>query len=382
MTWTSRERVVAAINHQEPDRVPIDFTPLKEFYINLKNFLGITLDELIKHNLAMEVIPHPLVLEKIGADVISVKLGTGRGKKPPVHPNGLVEDAWGVIYKPIKQPGGGTYFEPVHNPLAEVTFDTLETFAWPEIDEPGRLESTAETAKKMFEDTEFALVGRFGGPIIETAVYLMGYEKWMVTAASEPDLAGRILDKITDIQIGLDKVGLEAAGKYLQIFKVSGEDYGAQKGPLYSMKMFRNLLLPRLKRRVDAARAYLDQVNPDCKIMLHSCGSVRRFMPDLIETGIQILDPVQPLAAEMDSVELKKEFGSRLCFHGGVDIQEVLPFGTEEEVIAETRKRIRAFAPGGGYILSTSHNVQADTSPANFMTMINTAHKYGTYPTR
>jgi uroporphyrinogen decarboxylase len=212
------------------------------------------------------------------------------------------------------------------------------------------------------------------------ATYLMGFEKWMVTAASEPELAGLVLDKITDIQIGLDRVGLEACGKYLQIFKASGEDYGGQNGPLYSMRMFRNLLLPRLKRRIEAAREYLNVNNPDCKIMLHSCGSIRKFLPDLIEAGIEIIDPVQPLAAEMDSFELKRDFGDKLAFHGGVDIQEVLPFGTETEVIAETRKRIHAFAPGGGYILTSSHNVQADTPPANLMTMIKAAHEFGVYP--
>lgn len=380
MSWTSRERVMAAINHKEPDRVPIDFTPLRDFYINLKNHLGLQIDEQIKTNMAMEVVPHPDVLKAIGVDVISVKLSGGSGKKPPVHPDGLIEDAWGVIYKEVEQPGGGSYYEAVHSPLADLTPEMVEKYPWPDPDEPGRLEPTAISAKSMYESTDLALVGRFGGTLVETAVFMMGFEKWMVTAAGEPELAGMLLDKITDIQIKLDRVGLEAAGKYLQIFKASGEDYGAQYGPLYSMRMFHNLLLPRLKRRVSAARSYLNEINPECKIMLHSCGSVRRFIPDLIDIGIDILDPVQPLAAEMDSFELKKEFGNRMSFHGGVDIQKVLPFGTEEEVIAETKMRIKAFAPGGGYILSASHNVQADTPPANFMTMIKTAHKFGLYP--
>jgi uroporphyrinogen decarboxylase len=380
MSWTSRERVIAAINHKEPDRVPIDFNPLRDFYLNLKNYLGIQIDETIKPNMAMEVIPHPEVLKSMGVDVISVKLSGGNGKKPPVHSNGLVEDAWGVIYKPVVQPGGGMYYETVFSPLAELTPEMVENYPWPDPDEPGRMEATAANAKDLYENTEFALVGRFGGPIIEMATYLMGFEKWMVTAASDPDLAGLILDKITDVQMGLDRVGLEAAGKYLQIFKASGEDYGAQNGPLYSIRMFRNLLLPRLRRRVEAARKTLSEINPECKIMLHSCGSIRKFLPDLIEAGIQIIDPVQPLAAEMDSIELKRDFGNKLSFHGGVDIQKVLPFGTETEVIAETRKRIKAFGPGGGYILSSSHNVQADTPPANFMTMVKAAHEFGVYP--
>jgi uroporphyrinogen decarboxylase len=380
MSWTSRERVVAAINHREPDRVPVDFTPLLDFYLNLKGHLGLDIEETIKTNMAMEVIPHPDVLKAMGVDIISVKLAGGKGKKPPTHANGLVEDAWGVIYKPVHQSGGGMYYETAYCPLAELTEEMVNNYPWPATDEPGRLEATAASAKYLYENTDFALVGRFGGPIIEMATYLMGFEKWMVTAASEPELAGLVLDKITDVQIALDRVGLEACGKYLQIFKASGEDYGGQQGPLYSMKMFRNLLLPRLKRRVEAARKYLDDNNPECKIMLHSCGSIRRFLPDLIEAGIDIIDPVQPLAAEMDSFELKRDFGDKLTFHGGVDIQEVLPFGTEAEVIAETRKRIHGFAPGGGYILAASHNVQADTPPVNLMTMIKAAHEFGVYP--
>jgi uroporphyrinogen decarboxylase len=114
--------------------------------------------------------------------------------------------------------------------------------------------------------------------------------------------------------------------------------------------------------------------------MLHSCGSVRKFIPELIENGVQILDPIQPRAANMDSFELKRDFGDRLAFHGGVDIQEVLPFGTTEEVEAETRLRIKALAPGGGYILTSSHFIQSDIPPANIVTMCRTTHTYGVYP--
>jgi uroporphyrinogen decarboxylase len=144
--------------------------------------------------------------------------------------------------------------------------------------------------------------------------------------------------------------------------------------------MFRTLLLPRLMRRWGAVRDYLDRVNPACQIMLHSCGSVRRFIPDLIEAGIQILDPVQPKAANMDALELKREFGDRLTFHGGIDIQQVLPFGSKEEVAEEVLRCIQAFGPGGGYILSPSHNIQADTPPENIAAMCEAAVKYGVYP--
>lgn len=380
MKWTPRERIIAAINHREPDRVPVDITPLYDFYLNLKKFLSIEIDEEVKHNLFMEVIPHPEVLRKLGADIISVKLGSARNQKNVTSSDGFVQDEWGVIYRKVNQPGGGSYYEVQHAPLANASIEDLEKYPWPEADLPGRGEGAEAFAKDMYENTDLALMGRFGGPIIEMGVYLLGFERWMVRAASEPEFATAFLEKVTDVQIAFDRVGIQATGKYLQMLKVSGEDLGMQTGPLYSPKMFQGLILPRLKRRWQAARQLLYEINPSVKIMLHSCGSIRKFIPDLIEAGIQVLDPVQPHAAHMDSFELKREFGEKLVFHGGIDIQQVLPFGTQEEVEEEVRARINAFAPGGGYILAPAHNVQADVPPANIVAMIQAAHLFGQYP--
>ncbi len=293
--------------------------------------------------------------------------------------DGLVEDAWGVLYRKVQQTSG-SYMEVAYSPLANATLDDLKKYPWPDPHVPGRLEETAASAKRLYEETDLALMGRFGGPIIETAVYLMGFEQWLLCTAEAPDVAGSLLDHITDIMIAMDRIGLEASAPYLQILKVSGEDLGTQNGLLYSPRMLRSLILPRLQRRWTAAREYLDTINPSCQIMLHSCGSVRRIIPELIASGIQILDPIQPLAAEMDSFELKRDFGDKLTFHGGVDIQEVLPFGTKEDVEAEVYKRIQALGHGGGYILCSSHFIQADTPPANVVTMCEAAHKFGKYP--
>ena len=380
MNWTSRERVTTAINHVEPDRVPIDMAPLYDFYLKLKQHLGLDLDEEVKHNIFMEVMPHPQVLKRLGVDLISVKLSSAKSQKVTWFADGTVQDEWGVIYRKVEQAGGGQYYEVVHAPLADATLQDLEKFPWPVADLPGRGEGAEMTAKRLYEDTDLALMGRFGGPIIEMGVYLLGFEKWMLRTASDREFIEAYLDKVTDVQMAFDRVGLEATAKYLSILKVSGEDLGMQTGPLYSPKMFRELFLPRMKRRWQAARAYLDSVNPGVKIMLHSDGAIRAFIPDLIEAGIQILNPVQPLAAGMDSFELKRDFGDQLVFHGGIDIQFALPFGTQAEVEAEVRTRIQALAPGGGYILSPAHNVQADTSPENVVAMCEAAHRFGQYP--
>jgi uroporphyrinogen decarboxylase len=379
MAWTSRQRVVASIEHRSPDRVPIDFNPVPDFYLKLKEYLGLEIDEQLNVGFMEEAIPHPKVLEALGADIISVKLGSS--KTPPVSTSGdMVTDSWGVGLKRVAQGGGGSYLEPVYHPLADAGIGDLEKYPWPDPCAPGRGEGAYATAKRLYEDTELALVGRFGGPIVQTAIYMMGFQRWLECSAYETEFAGALLDKITDISITADRVGLEAAAKYLQIFKVSGDDFGMQTGPLYSPVTFGELILPRIARRWRAAREYLDQVNPAVQLMFHSCGGIRPYIGDLIDIGLQILDPVQPLATGMDSAELKAEFGDRITFHGGVDEQHVLPFGTPDDVVAEVRLRLAAFGPGGGYILAPSHYVQADTSPENIVTMCRSAIEFGQYP--
>ena len=380
MGWTSRQRVVAAIEHREPDRAPIDFNPVPDFYLKLKAHLGLEIDEKIQPCFMEEAIPHPKVLAALGADLISVKLGSPKTQRPAPAADGLVVDDWGVGLKRIFQSGGGSYLEPIHHPLAQATLDDLDKYPWPDASDRGRSAAAAVEAKRLYEDTDLALVGRFGGPIVQTAIYLMGFERWLECAATEPEFAGALLDKITTVAMALDRVGLEATARYLQIFKISGDDVGMQTGPLYSPRMFRSLILPRLRRRWLAAREYLDQTYPAVQIMFHSCGGIRPFIPDLIEIGLQILDPVQPLAAGMDSAELKRDFGAQITFHGGVDEQHVLPFGSEEDVKVEVKLRLRTMARGGGYILAPSHYVQADTPPGNLVAMCRAGQRFGQYP--
>jgi len=225
-------------------------------------------------------------------------------------------------------------------------------------------------------------MGRFGGSIVEMGGYLFGFKEWMMRTVSDPEFVSVFLDKVTDIQMDYDPAGLEVAVKYVQIIKVSGEDLGMQSGPLYSPKMFHELFLPRLRRRWNAIRTHLDSVNPDVKIMLHSDGAIRTFIPDLIDSGIQILDPVQPLAAGMDPVGLNRDFGEKISFHGGIDIQEVLPFGTPSDVKSEVQRNIKDFAPGGGYILSDSHLIQSDIPVENIIAMFQSAQEFEKYPIR
>jgi len=290
-------------------------------------------------------------------------------------------DAWGVGRRRVRLPTGGTLYEAVYHPLASATLDDLENYPWPDPFSDAMAESTEAHAKWMYENTDLALIGRFGGTIIEQAIDLMGFEKWLATTVMDREFAGALLDKITEIAIKGDRLGLEAAGKYLQIFKVSGDDLGMQDRTLYSPRIFRELLLPRLRRRWQAARRYIDKhLDPSMPLMFHTDGSIRPFIPDMIEAGIRVLNPIQPACAGMEPCALKRDFGDILVFHGGIDIQSVLPFGTAEEIRAAVKKAIKCLAPGGGYILSPSHFVQSDTSPESIIAMTEAAHEFGQYP--
>ena len=376
----SHARVEAALQHREPDRVPIDVNPHVELYAALKRYLGLEIDEDLQPNKAMEVVPHPKVLQALGIDLISVKLRSPHQRLLQRLNADLVEDPWGVGWKKVTQPTAGSYLEPVYHPLANATLSDLANYPWPDPSLPGRDDGLAETAQSLCEDTGLALVGRFGGPIVETALYLVGWEEWLVRVAADPVFAGELLDRIADIQIALDQIGLEATAPYLTIYKASGEDLGMQTGPLYSPRMFEEILLPRLRRRWDAAHALLERLDSQAHLMLHSCGGIRPFIPDLIEAGVQVLDPIQPQATGMEATALKRDFGTQLTFHGGVDIQHVLPYGSPADVEAEVCRCLLALGSGGGYILAPAHAVQPDVPPVNVATMCQAAQRWGRYP--
>jgi uroporphyrinogen decarboxylase len=379
--WTSRKRVEAALSHQEPDRVPIDLTITLTPYLALRRELGFPPEEDLRPNVFMEVRPSVDVLETLGIDVTFVKLRRPSGWMPrPPEPDGTVFDEWGVGRKKVEIRGGVYLNEVSHSPLERATLADLDTYPWPDPHDPGRVEGLAEEARRLYEETDLAIMGRFGGPILEQAAYLRGWQQWLMDMVADSEFARALLEKIADIVIALDEAGLRAAGKYLSIFKVSGEDFGMQDRPLFSMRTWRELVRPVLERRWRAARAVLDEVAPHVRLLLHSDGAIRPFIPEIIECGIDVIDPVQPRCVGMDLYELKRDFGDRLAFHGAVDTQEVLPFGSEEDVEREVIRCIDALAQGGGYILAPVHNVQADVPARNLIAMCEAARRHGRYP--
>jgi uroporphyrinogen decarboxylase len=380
-SWTSRKRVEAAIHFREPDRVPIDLTITTKPYIGLRKALGLPPEQDLKASSFTEVTPHPEVLQTLGVDLAFVKLRKPRDwQAPPPLADGSTVDEWGVGRKRVFITEDVYLNEVSFSPLEDAKLEDLEGYPWPDPHDPGRTIGLEEDARSLYEQTDLALMGRFGGTILEQAAYLRGWQHWLMDMVIHLEFARRLLDMIADIQIILDRRGIEAAGKYLSIFKLSGEDFGMQDRPLFSMKTWQELVRPVLERRWRAARAALDEFAPHVKLMLHSDGAIRPFIPDIIECGVDILDPIQPYCEGMELYGLKRDFGDKLTFHGAIDTQKVLPFGTPEQVEAETLRCIDALGRGGGYILAPVHNVQADVPPENLIAMCEAVQKYGRYP--
>ncbi len=379
-TMTSRERVITALEHKEPDRVPMSMSITVDAYNNLKQYLGIELEEDLKIGHWTDVPIHPLVAEKFGLDVFWLRMGSPRKKtEQPKDPNHRL-DEWGIEWSKVPLPTGGYYFEMTGHPLKEATIDDLEDYPWPDPYDPGRVEGLKEYLQHIHQDTEFAILAKFGGAIFETAWYMRGMEQFFIDMIENPAFVHALFEKIYQVQRGLDEVGLEAAGEYVDILRLSGEDLGSQESPLISLPMFRNLVRPYLQKLWAFARQNLLKKNPRAKIMLHSCGAIRTFIPDWLDMELDILDPIQPNARGMDPFQLKADFGDSLSFHGGIDAQHVLPYGTQEEVREHTKTYIKALAPGGGYIVGPVHNVQGDVSPENLVAMRDAVEEFGYYP--
>ena len=366
---TSRERVRAALNFQPVDRAPLDVTLTLSAFEKLRALLNACPDDRPKPNAAMEVLPPPELLTALGVDCLSAKFG-GRPQLDGDMPK-TIRDAWGIEYALVSQQEG-RYYETMSHPLAGASRRDLGGYAWPAAGPGEQAELLHDQTEADFRNTDLALVGRFGGPILEIASKLLGLQEWLTRVMTDRDFIAALLDRIEPICTAYDLAAIDAAGARLSIMKVSGEDLGTQRSLLYPPEIIHEVFLPVLKRRWGAVHTALHRVGSEAKVMLHSCGAVRSLIPDLIDAGIEVLDPVQPLADGMSPGELHAEFGGRMVFHGGIDVQELLPHATPDEVRRETRRVIDEFGGlSGGLIVAPSHTVQADTPPESIVAMAN-----------
>ncbi|MCL5072635.1 MAG: uroporphyrinogen decarboxylase [Actinobacteria bacterium] len=376
MTLTSRERVKIALEHKEPDRVPLDITITVKPYQDLIDYLNIS-DDLWWDEWA-HIFPKPEVLKKLNVDVMHIPFGI-TAKDLWNKNSEIFEDEWGCLKKCVQDRNGGFLYQLEDHPLKDAeSIDDILNYKWPSIDEP-RIEGLKEYVKELYSDTEFALTMNFGGNIFERAHYLRGMENFFMDLLINPDMATAVMKKILEINLHRNKQILQEIGKYLTYFRIQGEDLGSQTAPLISLELFRKRVKPFLQTEWQEAKKEFLKQNPNGKLAVHSCGAVYGFIEDFIEMGADILNPVQPNASGMDTRLIKEKFGERLSFHGAINSQETISHGTTLDLINEVKIRIENLSQEGGYILSPSHNIQSGVLPQKIIAMYQAALEFGKY---
>ena len=371
----SRERVRAVINREIPDRVPMDLWGCDsrmstEQYLNVAKHLGFEeLGERIRPGSTSEYEDYR-VSDAIGSDFRHINIKKPDYFKSYTDDNGNIIDEWGVGRKLI-----GIHPSLTYHPLANATIEDLETYKWPDTTDLGRFRGLREQAKDWYENTDFAITATpiTSGTIFELCQYLRGIEEFFIDLYDEPEFAMKLVEKVTDTLISLNSAYLREVGEFCEWIEFTS-DFGTQNSPFISPASFDEFFLDAHKRLFTACKV----AAPNIKIMLHSCGSVKKLMTGFVNAGVDILSALQPLANEMDSATLKAEYGDDLIFHGGVDIQQAL-LGSLADVDADVKKRIDAFGTNGGYILSPSNHFQHDVPVENFFRMYEFGKEYGVY---
>lgn len=376
-TMTSRERVLAAIGHRETDRVPLDLgstqnsSMTRVAYERLRAFLGLPPVTLRLMSLQMQVVyVDDDVRERLGIDTVGLACHPPDvSRERALGPDHFV-DEWGIELRGVRLGGELLYYDAVSHPLAGAEdVRALEGACWPDADDPGRYRGLAAEARRLHEETPYALVGHNGDTsLFQKLTYLRGMENALVDSMINQDLFSAVMERILDVQMRRMGHYLAAVGEYLDVVAV-GDDLGSQQGLLVSPETYRQMIKPFHRRFF----AFIKE-RTRAKLHLHSCGAIADVLPDLIEIGVEAINPVQTAAAGMAPERLQREFGGRLAFWGGIDSQSVMK-GSAAGVKAEVRRLRDILGAAGGYILGACHNVQADVPPGNVVAMCEAARE-------
>ncbi|SMB97292.1 uroporphyrinogen decarboxylase [Thermanaeromonas toyohensis ToBE] len=373
---------MTALNHQEPDRVPFDLgsTGVTGIHIiayqRLRKYLGLPEGtNKIYDPIQQLALVEEDVVQRLGIDTRPI---TRR-----LPPTSITEDSnsfsfyddWYVQWQMPKD--SGFYFDAVSFPLQYAeTVEEVEKFSWPNFDEPERYKGLREELKAIVEQTGCIVVAQDICPgFSETAARLLGMEKFLTDLILNPKVICAVMDKIIENKKQYWQRMLTEGKGYIDIVQ-QGEDLGTQESLLMSPELYRKYIKPRQKELY----AFIKKLAP-VKIFFHSCGAIRELIPDFIEVGIDILNPIQLSAAGMnDTAGLKKEFGKYLTFWGGgIETQRILPYANPQTIKYEVRRRIEDLAPGGGFIFATVHNIQPEVPPENIVAMWEALQEYGRY---
>ncbi len=381
MSLSPRDRVHIALKHEEPDRVPLalgggPYGLVDEVYLKLVDYFALK-----------EPVPpfrkgHSIsymddrLLDKLGTDFRYVY--PNLLPNSPVNPGdtpATFKDSYGQTWhraQPYYYAGAGLLSR------MQPGEDLNQWVDFPDSGDPKWMAGVTARAEALRETTDYFITMRMvasHGPF-QTACDLRGTENFMMDMGLQPDFAQELLTRIGDFQSGLLQQAMEAGGQYFDMIELPGDDYATNVGTLISPRMFRKFIKPILSQLVDTIRAY----RPGIKIMFHSDGMITSLLDDLIEVGIDVIHPLEPLSG-VDFAEIKTQYGSRVAFLGAIDIRNALP-GSRQEVISEVKTRLKQLAPGGGYILAPANHLQADVPPENVETLFNAARKFGSYPIR
>ena len=373
-TMTPRQRVRAAIECRQPDRVPIDVggssfsTIIGHAYERLKSHLGVSGETRYMKRKSRSARLDERVARRLQTDTRPLLVGSPDGWQDIYFADGSFQDEFGVIWRKA----GDGHYAPTGNPLREATLADLDSFAWPDPRNPGRIRGMRQEARQLHEETEYAVVLSLPVGFVHLSQYLRGYDQWLMDIVLDPELLNRLMDRALQWWLALASAVLDEVGPYIDVVAI-GDDVAFHDRPMVDLERYRRLFKARHGRMFDLVKS-----KSQAKVLYHCCGAVASLVEEFIDIGVDALNPVQVSSAGMgDTAALKAAFGDRICFWGAIDTGQVLPMGSPTDVRAEVQRRIRDLAPGGGYVLAAVHNIQEDVPPENILAMADAAIEFG-----
>ena len=377
----SRERGKLALNHKEPDRIPFDLggTVLTSIHLsayrNLRRYLGLPEKEIGVMDVFQQIATvDDDVRQKLDCDARNVAPRSSATFKIEVNTTDLpgydfFYDEWGIGWR--KPQDGGFFYDMFDHPLANATsIEDIKNHPWPDPTDPARFEGLAERARHVAEDRgELVILGGLAAGYVELTAWTRGFAKFYPDFVTNLDMLTYLMDTIIDLKLAYWDIALPMVGEYADVVQ-EADDLAGQYGLLMKPETDQEIIKPRHKKIFDFIKD-----RTEAKIFFHCCGALREIIPDLVEIGVDIINPVQVSATGMESAGLKRDFGDDITFWGGlVDTQGVFTDGTPEQVREEARRRIDDFGPGGGFVAAAVHNIQANVPPENMVAMFESIH--------
>ena len=383
-TLNSNERLQQTLNHQIPDRVPLDLGGFqtgihKKAYIELLEYLDMEDEVQILDPVQQLAKPSEQLLERFHIDTRYI------GAHAPENFNGKIEkvERDGRIWSDLKDEFGVVWSMPEdqqlfmdisHHPLSTATLTDLVDYPFPIGNDPTRFTGVREDALRLRRDSPYGICTTISGVVYEVCWYMRGLERWFIDTIENPEFCELLLDKILQYWIDFETCLFGEIGDLVDVVMI-GDDLAGQDGPLFSPDFYRRIVKPRQKKLVQHIKSLTN-----ARIWYHTCGACSEYIPDLIDNGIDILNPVQISAKNMEPGILKQNYGDQLVFWGGgIDSQHILPFASPQQVRLEVKGNLEFFKPMGGYVFNNVHNIQYGVPPENIVALYDAAYEFGFY---